>query len=187
MPTKVLSIKDAASFFGDEVAKAIQEGARAGLYSAAQRHVQHIQTQVIPATVPEPADRGVYRAGWKAERTPDGALIVNSVPHAPHIEKGVRAHNVKVGARMVSAIEEWVVRKGLAKPRVANRVAWAIVTSMAASVRVTRGGVVKNIKGGGRGIFNGGKGLRVMERANKDLPDTIREEVAREVERALAR
>lgn len=187
MPTKVLALEDAARFFGDEVSKAITEGARAGLYSAAQRMVQHIQVQIIPKTVPEPVDRGVYKAGWKASPTVDGAMYENRVPWAGAVEKGVRPASVKVGRKLVDAITEWVIRKGIATPQKANRVAWAIVTSMASSVRVKKGGAVRVVAGGGRGIFNGGKGLRVLERANKDLPDIVREEVKREVERAVMR
>ena len=187
MPVKVISIEDAGRFFADEVSKAITEGAKAGLYSAAQRMVQHIQTEIIPNTVPQPVDRGTYKAGWKASPTVDGAMYENRVPHAGPIERGVRPQNVKAGRKLVRSIKEWVIRKGIATPQKAERVAWAIVTSMASSVRIKKGGTVRVVAGGGRGIFNGGKGLRVLERANKDLPDIVREEVAREVERAVMR
>lgn len=186
MVARPIDIKD-APMFTEELRGAILEGARAGLYSAAQRMVQHIQTEVIPSVEPQPVDRGTYRAGWRAERDADGATIVNTTPQAGPIEYGVRAANVKVGRKLITAIADWAVRKGIASRQNSHRLAWAIATAMAASVKVTRGGTVKIVPGGGRGIFNGGKGLRIMEKANRELPKFIREEVAREVEKALFR
>ena len=66
MPAVKISIEDAGDFFSKNVAKAIQEGAKKGLYSAALRMVNIIVTQIIPQAVPKPVDRGVYRAGWRA-------------------------------------------------------------------------------------------------------------------------
>lgn len=137
-----------------------------GVQSAATRAVQLIQIQIIPATIPQPVDRGIYRAGWRFVFLSDGALILNVEPHAPHIEFGVRAANVKVGRKMIAALTEWVVRKKLAPAgKEAVSAAWAIAKSMQK-----------------KGIY--GTGLRVLERTKALLPEIIREEVSREVELA---
>lgn len=145
----------------------VKVAAMRGLYSAAIRTVQHIQTSVIPAEPRVPVDRGIYRAGWRAEHIPEGALVVNRVPHAIFIEYGVRAANVKPGRAMIDALAEWVRRKGIEKSGTgARQVAFAIAMSMKK-----------------KGIFNGGNGLRILEKAARRIPRFISEEIGREIEK----
>lgn len=181
MAAVVLELKDMPQWIDTTLSAAIREGARKGLYSAALRMVNEIKLRTIPAAVPEPTDRGLYKAGWRAEQTDDGAAYYNPLPHAPIIEHGARAANIKVGSRMISMLAEWVQRKGIAKDsKQARRLAWAIARSMAASVTIKG----QQQKGGNKGIFKG-SGLKIMERANKQLATFLEEEVSREIERAI--
>lgn len=148
-----------------------EDAGKRGLYAAALRGVTTIKTQIIPSRVPQPVDRGTFRAGWDAERTPEGADVFNPEVHAVFIEEGVRAGNVKPGRAMLRALAEWAIRKGMARdPDEAAHIAWAIVGAMRK-----------------RGIFNryGGQGglgiLRELVRAH--LPKFVKEEVTRELKR----
>lgn len=161
----------------------LHKAALKGLQSAALRTVQHIQVEIIPREERAPVDRGIYRAGWRMRPTEDGALVYNGVPYAGIVEDGAQAKNVKVGKRMIDALAEWVVRKGLvgkgAQGRDGSgkfkskgilltegrRVAWAIAQSMKK-----------------KGIF-GGKGLKIMAKARLRIPQFIEEEVRREIEK----
>lgn len=172
-----------ASAWLKHLSKNMEGAARRGLLSAAQRTVAHIQNEIIPATTPLPVARGVYRAGWRAEATANGAVIINDVPHAPMVENGVRAGNVKPGRAMIDALTEWVRMKGIggkvvaskggrsrlvrATPDEARSIAWAVAMSMKK-----------------KGIFDGGKGLGIMRRAAAQIPGFVRDEVRRELERA---
>lgn len=141
------------------------------LYSAAIRGVGIIQSQIIPKKVPQPSDRSLYRAGWRASPLSEGAAILggeifNVEPHAVFIERGVRAENVKAGRAMLRALAEWAARKrldGADTPEGAARIAFAIAQSMKR-----------------RGIFNRGKGLHVLGDLMKHhMPKIVREEVRR--------
>lgn len=152
----------------------MRQAAEKGLYSAGLRLVEHITTEIIPQTNPEPVDRGMYRAGWRATRLPgEGCLVSNTLPYAPIIEYGARGANIKIGRKMIDALAKWVMRKGLtgntkgkARADEARQIAWAIAMSMKRT-----------------GIFNGGKGLRVLERASKRIPAFMKEEIARELKK----
>jgi|TARA_Y100000034_G_C6876919_1_gene401210 hypothetical protein len=169
MPAVKIDLKDAGNFMEKVVSKAIREGAKKGLYSAALRMVSIIQTRIIPQTTPKPIDRGIYRAGWVAGQDNDGsAYYENTVPHAAMIEHGVRASNVRIGTAMIDSLTEWVQRKGIASGPTARKVAWAIALNVAR----------------GKGIF-GPDGLQIMGKANKQLAKVVEQEVAREVDRAL--
>ena len=141
-----------------------------GLYSAAVRGVSVIVTQLIPAALPTPVDRGLYRAGWRAGPLRGGDRIVGgeiwNVEHmAAIVERGARAENIKIGRAMIDALTEWVKRKHVGKPEDARSTAWAIARRMQA-----------------RGIFNKGRGLRILETLMvKRMPAIVREEVKREV------
>ena len=175
MPIHRIELEDAARWWGGKV-EGLREGALRGLYSAALRTVQHIQTSIIPNEPRPPVDRGAFRAGWRAGKLSNGAIIENTLPYASVIERGARAENVKISGPMIEALTEWVKRKGLAgnKPRgdrteydsQARNIAWAIAVSMKR-----------------RGIFNDGQGLRVLEKAEKMIPKFVREECAREMRR----
>jgi hypothetical protein len=175
-----------------KLGKQARGAALRGLYSAGLRTVEHIQTSIIPTESPIPVDRGAYRAGWVCENVSGGVLIYNKMPYASIIEYGARAENIKIGRAMIDALTQWVRRKGIgaystrrfkggmegSKPTLtqkvtlhrlkepeARQIAWAIAKSMQ-----------KN------GIFNGGKGLRVLEKALRHAPRFIAEEIARELE-----
>lgn len=129
MPAKVvqLSISDdqwkhLEGIFGDKIGRALNKAST----ELALRMLQDIQLRIIPGSTPyAPVDRGIYRAAWKYR----GALayggkggvgageltIYNTAPHAPFIEYGVRASNVKPGKAMIDALTEWVIRKGIVK------------------------------------------------------------------------
>lgn len=160
------------------VAAEVQKKARLGAYSAALRLLGHIKAVVIPATPSEvtgahpPVDRGLYRAAWATTRTDGGGDVYNPLPYAPIIEWGARAANIKIGKVMIDALTEWVLRKGLVsgKSKDAASEARGVAFAIANAMRK-------------RGIFDGGKGLRVMERAMKKAPQFVREEIARELAR----
>lgn len=161
-------LEDAPDFFGKRIQTAIRKGALNGLYSAALLGVVEIQTRIIPQLVPQPVDRGTYKAGWGAVRDDEGADIENTAPHAVFIEEGVRAAAVRVGEAMISALAEWVIRKGIAEKSKARSVAFGIARGMQR-----------------RGIF--GQGLQVLPKLEVLMPNIIEKEVAREVERAITR
>ena len=85
----------------------VQDAAKAGLLAAALRG----RDLVVRETGKQrKVDTGRFRTSWKAERTRDGAVLLNSAPYAAVIEGGRRA-----GARMppVGPIEAWARRKGI--------------------------------------------------------------------------
>lgn len=172
MPVSI-ELKDAARYFGKKIPDAIDRGAKAGLLSAAMRIKQDIITKHIPGAQPfPPVARGTYRAAWNVRPTSPSATtdefeVYNDAPHAPMVEYGVRAGNVKPGRAMIAGLAEWASIKGIADGPQAVRVAFAIAKSMMQT-----------------GIF-GGTGLRILEKAMADAPRYIREEVVREIERAL--
>lgn len=150
-----------------------RKAAMKGLLSAAHRLVGVIN-EIIEAEPRKPVDRGIYKAGWRVRKETDGVLVFNATPHASFIEDGVRGDHVRVGRAMVDAIAAWVQRKGLTgsakkeeAPMEARRIAWAIVQSMKK-----------------KGIFGDGKGLKILARARKRIPELIDEEVKAELERA---
>lgn len=159
------------------IQKAVEESAQKALLSTAARIVGHIIADVIPSLPRPPVDRSAYRAGWRFTPSGDGAEVYNAMPYASIIEYGARAENIKVGRKMIDALAQWVLRKGLvargrgkaakaAAEVEARRMAWAIAMKMKA-----------------KGIFDEGKGLRVLEKALKMLPQFFAEEWRRECEK----
>jgi len=139
-----------------------------GLLSFAMRLVTYIQGDLIPNMPRPPVDMGSYRAAWRYRKIPGGVEIYNTAPHAPFIEYGVRAANVKPGTAMITALVKWVKRHGMASDdQEATVIAWKIVKSMQK-----------------RGIFNRGgtSGLGILKKALLKL-DWIQEEVDREIEK----
>jgi len=165
---RVITLKEAGVEFED-MGKRMRSAAIKGLRSAALRGVQIIITEIIPSRVPQPVDRGLYRAGWKqmpiGGKSP-GDVIYNHEPHAMLVDRGVRASNVKIGRAMIAALAEWAKRKGFEHPESA---AW---------------GIAKKMKE--RGIF-GQTGLGILALLNARLPEVVREEVTREINAAKAR
>ena len=147
----------------------LAKACRKGLQSAALRGVQEIITFIIPSRSPQPVDRGIYRSGWRALKTKDGAAIENLEPHAVFIEKGVQ--NVRIGPAARRALAEWAVHKGLATEKNKLSVAFAI------------GWAMKR-----RGHIFGANGLGIMqELIDRRLEWLISEEVGREVIAAVRR
>lgn len=166
--TTTIDLADAAGLFGELNFKLYRAGLD-GLFSAALRSVQAIQMVIVPSRTPQPVDRGLFRAGWRASPLRDGALIENAEPHAPFVEFGVRASSVKIGRAMINALTEWVERKRLASGKEAIEAAWAIAKAMQR-----------------RGIFEGGRGFQIQAILREwYLNRFIEEEVAAEIERAL--
>lgn len=163
-----LTLAEAGVHFGRKLAPKMQAAAVRGLYSAALRGVQVVKAELIPAAVPQPVDRGHYRAGWQAVLIEGvGALIVNPEAHAGLVEGGVRASAVKIGRAMIKALAEWAQRHGFEEP---ERAAWAIAKRMKE-----------------HGIW-GEKGLGIHALLNDRLRNGIvREEVTREVQAAKGR
>jgi hypothetical protein len=178
--------------FGKYIGTKLDGAIRRGLLSTAMRVVNHIKTEVIPSEPREPVLRGVYAAGWKAQKTDGGADVYNDVPYATIIEKGVPASSVKIGRKMIDALTEWVRMKGLvaAKRPVAaggsqfvTRIRYVKKTSDEVNddARAVAWAIAQSMKK--RGIFNGGKGLRILERALLEVPRFVVEEVTREIQR----
>lgn len=152
------------------LALGFEAAAKRALLSTAHRVINHIIVDILPAEKHQPVDRGIYRAGWRAKAIPKGAEILNTVPYASVIEYGARAGNIKVGSAMIAALTSWIVRKGLADSKEAPRMAWAVAMSMKK-----------------KGIYNGGKGLRVLERALKKVPEFLAVELPAEIAREFRR
>lgn len=163
----LIQLAQAAAHF-EGMKRKFRKAGLCGLEAAAQRGKMVIITQIIPSKTPQPVDRGIFRGGWQVQPTKDGADLYNTETHAAFIEHGVRAENVKIGAQMIVALAEWALRKGLAEDqKEAISIAW---------------GIAKTAQR--RGIFNGGKGFKILEECRKSyLPRFIREEVKREIER----
>ena len=172
MSSVKISLTDAISYFDKNGPLALEMRAAAikGIFSAALRAKRDIVTKVIPEKDPKPVDRGIYRAGWQVEKLKDGAAIYNATLYAAAIEYGVSAGNVVFSNKFQKALAEWVQRKlGASGPKEAWRVAGAILHALKT-----------------RGIFRRGAGLRVLEGYSKNtLPAVLREEVTREIEKAL--
>lgn len=162
------------------VHKDIRAAAHRGLVAAAQRTVQHIQTEVIPKTEPfEPVDRGAYRAAWRAEMTNEGAIVTNTLPYADPIEHGIRP-GFHIGRKMIDALADWAYRKGFGivsgkGPRAKK------IPQGSKMYRDIAWAIAKATQKRGR------KGLKVLERALPQIPKYIEEETARELRRLSER
>jgi len=160
-----IDLSAAGVFFGKDLPEILRKYAVVGIRVAAARGLATILTTIIPSRNPPPVDRGLYRAGWKVQSNDDGAEIYNDAAHAPFIEHGVRANNIKIGHALIGALTEWVVRKGIeTDPKKARGVAWAI--AMRAKSK--------------DGFFNrdGKQGLGILKELEEDfIPKFLQEEV----------
>lgn len=176
MATAKFDITESSEEFAVFIEDSLKQAARRAILGACLRVVQKISTEVIPAEPKPPIDRRVYAAGWRAKAIPNGALIQNTVPYSSVIERGAKAENIKVGKKMIDALTEWVMRKGLVgagKGAAANdaraearKIAWAIAMSMKK-----------------RGIFDGGEGLHILAKALKGFQEIFRKELGVEIKR----
>jgi hypothetical protein len=131
----------------DRRIKGLKGAIKKGLLSAASRGVADIVGVVIPTTkvkprlslsgrkapaVQPPVDRGLYKAGWRAGATPQGARIYHVNPMiAALVEEGVRAGSVRIGKAMLRALESWVHRHSLEdKNHTSKQIAWALAKAM---------------------------------------------------------
>ena len=168
--TVKIDLAEAGAYFGQAMPAAIRKAALRGLLSAATRLHQIIITQIIPARSPQPVDRGVFLAGWRAYLSTEGgqecAIIENRELHAAVIENGVRAANVKGGRRVRAILAEWALRKQyVGNAAEANAFAFNLIRKMKR-----------------RGIFNGGQGFGILREATDSYaPRVLAEEVAREL------
>ena len=170
MPAAVFDISEVDKL-GAFVGKALEKVAARAIYAASLHVVQQITTTIIPGEPRSPIDRRVFAAGWRATPTKVGAIIENTVPYSDIIENGARAENIKIGRAMIDALAAWVQRKGLHlrgdggkdDPRA---IAWAVAQGMKK-----------------RGIFNGGKGLKILQKGLEHLEEFLAEEVRRELAR----
>ncbi len=174
-------IQDTDGLF-EHVSDAIEKGRRAGMLSAGMRLVGVIQNELIPQAKPHPPeDQGAYKAAWHAEPTATGADVYNDSPHAPIIEYGARAANIKVGRKLIDALSEWIVRKGLAGKGRGSIQARA----HADEVRSFAFAIAKSMQGFGRDLFRHNlrcacpgllgdaestPGVRVVEDAGRSRP-----------------
>ena len=156
-----------------------------GVRMAATRGLQTVQAVIIPSRTPQPVDRGVYRAGYKVVSTKDGADILNDDPIAGIIENGVRASNVKIGRKLLEALAQWAIRKGIVKIKRPKAVrGWNGYTHPPAlwdEAMSVAWAIAKKAKQG-KGFHNQrpGGGLKIQEQLNKSfLPRYVREEVTK--------
>jgi hypothetical protein len=179
---KVYKLEDSDAFV-NVLASGLREAAKKGLLSAANRTVSHIQTNVIPSTAPMPVDRGIYKAGWRAEMTEDGAVVFNDTPYASVIENGGMAKNIRIGPAMILAITEWVIRKGIGSSMATNKKGTTrVVKATVTEATKIAWAIAKNMQA--KGLFKG-KGLKVLYRAEPMIPEFIRQEVVRELQKAF--
>lgn len=176
MTTKRFDLKDADKLrkhLGDRFEKA----ALAAVQGAALLVVEDIVTNIIPNESPPPVDRGIYRAGWRAQPTKEGANIVNNTPHAVFVEHGVRAANVKPGRKMIDELAKWAKRKGMVKGKGKG------VADKARSIAFA---IARNMQK--RGIFNrGGEGLRILEKAMRDIDKHMSREIGAAIKKAFSK
>lgn len=170
------SLREAAKIQGDMSKQVRQAGMRA-LQSAAYRVVERVHG-LIAAENPTPVDRGISRAGWRVVKVENGYAVVNDVPHTAFMEHGVPGASVKISRKMIDALTEWVLRKGIvggaaggrkrsatkSQRKAARDAAWAIAVSLKKS-----------------GIFKQGAGLKILERALKGIDRVIQGEFEREM------
>jgi len=155
----------------DDLKKTLEAAA----LSAGFKIVQYIQTSVIPATQPQPVDRGLYRAGWKAKPIKNGVYVFNRVPHASFVEYGVR--NVVPGKKTIDALTKWVKRKGIGSRVVTGKGGkMRVKKPTAQQARQIAYAIAMGAKKKG-GFFNRGTGLKVFGKAMKQAKRIFKEEI----------
>lgn len=190
MPATVIPLEQAGAWV-QTLGRQMPKAAQRGLLAAANRIVATVRLLQLPT------DRGVARAGWRAESIPDGAVVYNNVLQATMMEGGVRPDHVKIGRAMIDALAEWVKRKGIGTTNGTGkkRATVDFGTGKATTLQVVHrrvkpsDAVIRSIawaiakKMQRRGIFKPEEGgLRPLEKTTKQLgPAYVREEVAREI------
>jgi hypothetical protein len=159
------------------------DAARRGLFAAANRLVNTLKQLELPT------DRGIARAGWKAEKLDDGAAVFNGVLEAVLMEGGVRPENVKVGRKMIDALTEWARRKGLGAQHVDVEGGGRLIRHETRPPEEALRGVAFAIANAmkKKGLFRPDQGgLKPLERTTKSLgPEFVRQEVTREIKRVF--
>lgn len=144
---------------------------------AAVRGLNTVVTVIIPSRDPTPVDRGIYRAGYKVGMIPEGATVYNDSPAAAIIEGGVRASNIKIGRKLINALAQWIIRKGIVKRGKGAKGAADAITE----ARSIAWAIAKKAKAG-KGFHNQrpGGGLQIQAQLNRDfIKQYVREEVMR--------
>jgi hypothetical protein len=177
------TLKQAGVRLPRELGGAVRKVAFDGLVSAAHKIVQLIDAEIIPSFGDRmPVDRGAYRAGFRVlpVRAEGKVVIRNSAPHAVFIEEGVRAANVKISRQMIENLAEWVRRKGIGGRTVTSKSGKErLVKASAAEATAIAWAIAKSMQE--KGIFDKGRGLHVMRRAEAHMPEVIRREVEAEL------
>lgn len=151
----------------DRYGPRVRQAQMDGLLAAANKARNWIVATLIAGISPMPFDRGTFRQGWLARATATGASIYNPVPHARHIDGGVRPENVRPGKAMRVALAEWSIRKGITStPKEARTFAFFAANKMKTT-----------------GIFQDSQ-FRITQRAvdeflMKEVPVLVRKEIER--------
>lgn len=176
--TVVIDLKNAGAYIG-ALPDHHRNLAISALRIAAAHCVQTIQSVIIPSRNPQPVDRGIYRAGWKVDSIPEGAVFYNDSPIAAIVEHGVRGSNVKIGRKMLAALAEWVVRKGMVK-KIAGGVQNTAQTNAAMSIAWA----IAKAAAAGRGFHNrySDGGQQIMSECNvRFTNEYVRDEIQRAI------
>lgn len=168
-----------------KITKGIQEAIDKGALSAGAKMVAYIQTVTVPATRPQPVDRGMYRAGWKFKTVKGGVYVYNRVLHAMFVEEGVK--NVTPGKKLISALMKWVRRKGIGSRVVTNKKGISrVVKANAKRAKEIAYAIANGAKKKG-GFFNKGRGLKVFKKSLPALSKIFQDEVMNEIKKELAK
>lgn len=172
------------------------EAAKRGLLSAALRLQQDLMTD---PTLPH--DRNMYKMGWRAEPTPDGADVYNQTTQGLLIEESARGQDQgkpwPIGKAMITALAEWIKRKGLVNRKVGGEeYARRFKMPIQKRRKFLQGDEgEKDLKGMAwaiaraiqkRGLFNAPVGLQPLRKAfDAHGAQFVEEEVSRELQRSL--
>jgi hypothetical protein len=134
-----------------------------GLQSCALELVRDIKSKII-AESGLGTGRGRYKAAWRAEPLPDGAMVLNSTNYAAVIEYG-RRPGAAIGWNMVAGILDWL------RMRDRSRATWEHAWALARDIQ-------------NRGMWmDKGPGMRILERATVDLQERVAKHIRAELDR----
>lgn len=174
-----------ASVAVQKMAAQHKDAARRGLVSAVIKLNQYIVLQLIPRNVPQPVDRGAYRAGWKFTQLSETSVyLYNSAPHASLVENGVK--EVTIGPALIDALAAWVKRKGIGsrieQKVVKGEVKLRVKKPNKAEARAIAWAIAMAAKKNG-GFFNRGNGLKILEKAMAIAPTVLSDSIAAEIKK----
>lgn len=143
----------------------INTATRVGMLRAADRVIKLVRDELIPSAQPRaPIWRRDYIDGWRIVDNKDSVWVVNTVPHAVFIEKGVQGSNVPKGGPIIEALAEWAAEKGIpASP-------WAILKGLQKRGIFMESGIASG--------FGNGSGMRIKMQAQIRAYKIVRDEIA---------